>query len=57
MKVMPKNRFTEIMFIKNELDLLKKIKSDFVINMHYAFQDEENLYLMMDLMEGGDLHF
>ena len=57
MKVMTKNRCTEIKSIKNELDLLKNLKSDFVINMHYALQDEENLYLVMDLMEGGDLDF
>ena len=57
MKVMAKNRCTEIKSVKNELNLLKNLKSDFVINMHYAFQDEENLYLVMDLMEGGDLHF
>jgi serine/threonine protein kinase len=25
--------------------------------MHYAFQDSENLYLVMDLMPGGDLRF
>lgn len=40
-----------------EIKLLAKIKSDFVVNMHYAFQDEENLYLVMDLMDGGDLNF
>ena len=57
MKVMAKNRCKEIKSVKNELDLLKNLKSDFVINMHYAFQDEENLYLVMDLLEGGDLHF
>ena len=57
MKVMAKNRCKEIKSVKNELDLLKNLKSDFVINMHYAFQDEENLYLVMDLMEGGDLDF
>ena len=57
MKVMAKNICTEIKSVNNELVLLKKIKSDFVINMHYAFQDEENLYLVMDLLEGGDLHF
>ena len=57
MKVMAKDRCKEIKSVKNELDLLKNMKSDFVINMHYAFQDEENLYLVMDLMEGGDLHF
>ena len=57
MKVMAKNRCKEIKSVMNELDLLKNLKSDFVINMHYAFQDEENLYLVMDLLEGGDLHF
>jgi serine/threonine protein kinase len=25
--------------------------------MNYAFQDRENLYLVMDLLTGGDLRF
>ena len=25
--------------------------------MHFAFQDRENLYLVMDLLTGGDLRF
>ena len=25
--------------------------------MHYAFQDYENLYLVMDLLNGGDLRY
>ena len=25
--------------------------------MHYAFQDRENLYLVMDYMMGGDLRY
>lgn len=29
----------------------------FIVNMIYAFQDRENLYLVMDLMSGGDLRF
>ena len=56
MKVMAKNRCKEIKSVM-EIKLLEKIKSDFVVNMHYAFQDEENLYLVMDLMDGGDLNF
>ncbi len=27
------------------------------MNMHYAFQDRENLYMVLDLMTGGDLRF
>ena len=29
----------------------------FLVNMLYAFQDRENLYLVMDLMKGGDLRY
>ena len=25
--------------------------------MYYAFQDRENLYLVMDLLSGGDLRY
>ena len=34
---------------------MKRIKSDFVVNLNYALQEERNLYLVMDLMAGGDL--
>ena len=29
----------------------------FIVNMHYSFQDMNNIYLVMDLMTGGDLRF
>jgi hypothetical protein len=29
----------------------------FLVNMHYAFQDRENLYLIIDIMQGGDLRY
>ena len=29
----------------------------FLINMTYAFQDKENLFLVMDYMSGGDLRY
>ena len=25
--------------------------------MHYAFQDNDNLYIIMDLLTGGDLRY
>jgi len=43
--------------IKFERDLLSRIKSPFLVNMHMAFQDTENLYLVMDLLMGGDLRY
>ena len=38
-----------------ELDCMKRIESDFVVNLNYALQDDRNLYLVMDHMPGGDL--
>jgi serine/threonine protein kinase len=29
----------------------------FIVNMNYAFQDNDNLYLVMDLLTGGDLRY
>lgn len=43
--------------ILNEQILLRKLKHNFLVNMYYAFQDRESLYLVMDLMPGGDLRF
>jgi len=33
------------------------INSQFIVNVVYAYHDKEYLYLVMDLMEGGDLRF
>ena len=41
--------------IKAERNLLQQLKHLFIVNMHFAFQDFENLYLVMDLLKGGDL--
>ena len=44
-------------FINNELTLLKKLHNDFIVNMYYAFQDKDNLYLVIDFLSGGDLRY
>jgi serine/threonine protein kinase len=43
--------------IKYEKELLTKLKHPFIVNMHYAFQDYNNLYVVMDLLSGGDLRY
>ena len=43
--------------VMNELKLLSMIHSDFIVNVHFAFQDKMNLYLIMDLLLGGDLRY
>ncbi len=40
-----------------ERDLLSKLKHPFIVNMIYAFQDYDYLYLVMDLLTGGDLRY
>ena len=37
--------------------MLKRLKHKFIVNMRQAFQDREALYLLMDLMPGGDLRY
>lgn len=53
-RVMAKKSIESVM---KELELMCKIDSDFIVNVHYAFHDVEFLYLVMDLMEGGDLRY
>jgi serine/threonine kinase 32 len=43
--------------IIQERRLLEEIDSPFICNLRYAFQDDENLFMVLDLMLGGDLRF
>lgn len=43
--------------VMNERNILTQLKHPFLVNMIYAFQDRENLYLVMDLLTGGDLRY
>ena len=43
--------------INNERVFLSKLHHPFLVNMHYAFQDSDNLYLVIDILNGGDLRF
>ncbi|EGR27410.1 protein kinase domain protein [Ichthyophthirius multifiliis] len=43
--------------VMSERNLLAQLKHPFIVNMNYAFQDKDNLYLLMDLVNGGDLRF
>lgn len=43
--------------VMSEKKLLEKLHHPFLVNMNFAFQDYENLYLVADLLTGGDLRF
>ena len=40
-----------------EHKMLKKLNHKLICNMYYAFQDTENLYMIMDYFSGGDLRY
>lgn len=43
--------------VMNERQILNSLKNDFIVNIKCSFQDRDNLYLLMDLLTGGDLRF
>ena len=43
--------------INGEREFLSFLHHPFIVNMHFAFQDNDNLYLVMDLLTGGDLRY
>ena len=43
--------------IKYERDILEKISHPFIVNMRAAFQDADNLYIVLDYLTGGDLRY
>lgn len=53
-KVYEKNSVDSII---NERKLLVNLRHPFLINIHYAFQDKDNLYLVLDHLTGGDLRY
>lgn len=60
MKEMAKARIItkkSVQSVMNELKLLSLVQSDFIVNVHYAFQDKQTLFLVMDLLLGGDLRY
>ncbi|KAG5641977.1 hypothetical protein DXG03_003830 [Asterophora parasitica] len=40
-----------------ERRLLEEVDHPFIVNLRYAFQDDENCFFVLDLMLGGDLRF
>lgn len=43
--------------VMNELSLLSTLRHPFLVNVVTAFQDNNNLFLVLDYLEGGDLRY
>lgn len=60
MKVLKKTNLLErnqIDHTKTEREVLQNVQSPFLMKMHYAFQTEDKLYMVMDFLNGGELFF
>ncbi len=49
------NKKNQIFHVRTERDILKSNDSPWITKLHYSFQDEKYLYLVMDFCQGGDL--
>mmetsp|Transcript_314 Transcript_314/g.342 ORF Transcript_314/g.342 Transcript_314/m.342 type:complete len:441 (-) Transcript_314:111-1433(-) len=60
MKVMRKDAIiqkNQVTHTKDEKSILQKIKHPFIVNLHFAFQTEDKLYMILDYVNGGELFF
>ncbi|KAG6899874.1 hypothetical protein C0993_005844 [Termitomyces sp. T159_Od127] len=60
LKYINKNKCVKMKAVPNviqERRLLEEVDHPFIVNLRYAFQDDENCFFVLDLMLGGDLRF
>jgi serine/threonine kinase 38 len=58
MKIMKKTEMlkkNQVQHIRAERDVLALADNPWVVKLHYSFQDQANLYLVMEYLPGGDL--
>ena len=53
-KIIYKNSGKSVLMERN---ILSQMYHPFIVNMYYSFQDNDSLYLVLDLMNGGDLRY
>lgn len=60
MKVLRKDAIRarkQVAHTKAEKSILQKIQHPFIVTLHYAFQTEDKLYMILDYINGGELFF
>jgi serine/threonine protein kinase len=60
MKVISKKllkKKNNISYMKSERDILTKISHPFIVALHYAFQTQSKLFLIMEFLGGGELFY
>lgn len=48
-------RLKQVEHTKNERAILSEVKYTFIVNLWGTFQDDANLYMVMDYVPGGEL--
>ncbi|XP_006631881.2 serine/threonine-protein kinase 32A isoform X1 [Lepisosteus oculatus] len=60
MKYMNKLKCVERNEVRNvfkEMQIMQKLEHPFLVNFWYSFQDEEDMFMVVDLLLGGDLRY
>ncbi|KAJ8098743.1 kinase-like domain-containing protein [Lipomyces tetrasporus] len=60
LKYIPKDQIVKAESVRNiirERRILERLRHPFICNLRYSFQDFDYLYIVVDLMTGGDLRF
>lgn len=60
MKVLRKDAIIarrQVAHTRSEKEILGKINHPFIVNLHYAFQTDKKLYMILDYVNGGELFF
>uniref|UniRef100_G3U4V2 Serine/threonine-protein kinase 32B n=2 Tax=Loxodonta africana TaxID=9785 RepID=G3U4V2_LOXAF len=60
MKYMNKQKCIERDEVRNvfrELQVMQSLEHPFLVNLWYSFQDEEDMFMVVDLLLGGDLRY
>ncbi|XP_043087275.1 serine/threonine-protein kinase 32B-like isoform X2 [Puntigrus tetrazona] len=47
----------EVRNVLRELQVMRRLQHPFLVNLWFSFQDEEDLFMVVDLLLGGDLRF
>ena len=58
LKIMKKSeviRLKQVEHIKNEKEILSEVNHPFIVTLYCAFQDERNLYMLLEYIIGGEL--
>lgn len=53
-KLIKQNAYDEVL---HEQELTSKLHHPFLVTMNFSFQDDDYLYMINDLMSGGDLRY